>query len=423
MSAQQNQSQQSQSNRTKTQRDLSNLKGRMTRLENLVHAGHKLEDVLPAVTKLSVDEVRALLEVPADMELTLNVLAAGTVWKLGQLEDRVERTNRRVHTLEDRVSRLISALGYSETDEGGFVVTALVPALKAGSSGGEKSFIRTLRAKGVSDDEIRHALSILKQDGDGELELDDADMFGELYREFVSFRETTTERLDEHDEAIARNTRDLTRLVGTGEDGLNLPGRVNNLEASHREIRDKVAETPKTSPIPIIIGLVVGCVLGIIGGFAWANHDWGNGTHTATSTVHTKVGKASVTNVMHNHVPASHWWVAALFGVAILLIFTGLGALFAWSTRKTESVSETTTTSSTDSDTSHTAPGFRARLQRARARWQANRAERRQEAEEERAQGSHFLRGTNSDDPRDGETQVLPAAGEKENRRKAKVNA
>lgn len=260
----------------------------------------------------------------------------------------------RVVETHDRVVQLEAMVGVDPD--------TLQKALKAGSTGGERSFIRTLRSKGVSDDDIRKAFSILKQDGDGELDFDNADAFGELFREFVSFRETTQEQLDA------------------------VEGKVDIIETQIASARGDIVELSKTvkaqsGKVPLF-AWIIAAALGLAGFLWWLFRDWGTVAKTVTSTVKTDVGTATVDNTLTMRPAGDHWYFALLFGVAIFLVVLGLVSLFT-GVKKTE----TTTTSTTSQN-----GVFRSLRAKNRSRREAAKAQKAQQ----RANGAQLLNNTTS---------------------------
>jgi hypothetical protein len=276
---------------------------------------------------------------------------------------RAAHNERTITNHESRIAALEELVGQDNARQ----------ALNEGASGGDKSFYRFLAGHGVGHDEIVKQLTILHEtnDKDG---ITNEEMFYELFSELGSFKRTTIDRLNEHDESIISlfglaeaNANHIDVICGTGEGKLNLPGRVRNLEDSHREVRQSVeslterVEKDSFPMVALIIGIFAGLVTFLwLHSITWPKAGDVNVPHKIV------VGKVTYTANTLEHHGAS--WLS--FGIVQLGIAIGVGAIVAgmlalFSTSK----SKTKTTQKTTEKTSiwrNAKNGFTTGIERAR---------------------------------------------------------
>lgn len=279
---------------------------RMDRIEYLTGESKDVKTALVAAVGMTEAEVRELLELPADKDLTVEAI-------------RYDTTNSRVHTLEDRVTRFIGALGYSEKD-GKFVVTALVPALEALQRGDDKSFIRKLRAVGIDDEHIYSALDIVNGQKE-ELQLTNDELFVHLYRAFASYKQ-------DNDENVEQIRKDVTQV-----------------EDAHRELREDVDAMQKDS-FPAV-AFVVGIAAGFVTWLLLSLHDWPKAGvqkvhHTITQG---KVRTSFDTLDKHSAPLITHWYIQFLIALGVTALVAGAFAFLLPNKSKstTTSTGQTTT--------------------------------------------------------------------------------
>lgn len=177
--------------------DRNPLSARIAKLEQLVNAGMN-ETFAAKIVGMTDDEVRDALRIPANTELNDEVLVSALTKRVAKNRSGAEKANERASKLERRVSAIEEYLGSDNAEA----------ALKAGQAGGRKSFIQALRDRKVSDDDIRKVLVIVDN---GELELSDADLFGELYTAHTSLRAC----VEEHETRLT-NVEEVVEDLETG---------------------------------------------------------------------------------------------------------------------------------------------------------------------------------------------------------------
>lgn len=150
------------------------------------------------------------------------------------------KTRKGMERAHERITKLSQTLnGRLDT---------LEEALVALRAGGSKLFIDSVRASGVSDDDIKKALVILR-DGDDPIDLSDDEFVAELFTAFMTFKSAVQDQLKDHDERLKKQDESITKVSAN----------VTHLETAFKEVKSSVT-TQNISMIPLIIGLVVGVV-------------------------------------------------------------------------------------------------------------------------------------------------------------------
>jgi hypothetical protein len=302
-------------------------------LYDILSGGATSVDEILRALNMTEAQLRVALDIPAPLRLNVGLIAvacAKLIEANAKLQEQVARhhakltdpkhtnglvqTSAGMHNAHKRIGELTQRVDALEQ----FLGDDLAAALHAGSVGGKKAFIRTLRAKGVSDDEIINAFSLIKKNDD-ELDLDDADMYGELFREFVSFRETTTED-------IAGLRKDLTIVEG-----------------AHRDLRTDVntIRTEVTGSSNMGLALGVGALVGFLT-FLWAYYDIDFTPRRHTVTIQGR--NEHLSNTSTSSAWLGHWGLSIALGLFVACIVAGLITAFGPSKSKS---SETVTTTST----------------------------------------------------------------------------
>lgn len=195
-----------------------------------------------------------------------------------------KRLHRGVSEANHRAAKLETRLGAIEKFLAG---DELAEALKAGQTGGRKSFVQALRDHRVTDEHIRQTLTILEGD---EVDLNDADMFAEMFTSYQS-----------------------------------LYARVDTLDATVISLQNDVRSV-NSERVPLWVW-IVSAVLGVIAGLWWSSYDWGSATHVSTSKVDTSVGKATVENTTVLQSATNNWIVAVIAGLAVFVLILWLLSL------------------------------------------------------------------------------------------------
>lgn len=286
------------------------LSARVTKLEQLVKAGMS-ERFAAKIVGLSEDEVRDALRIPSSDELTNEVFVTALTKRVAKNRSGAETANERASKLERRADDTETRVAAIEEFLGRDNAAA---ALEGGKDGGRKSFIQALRDRRVSDDDIRRTLVIVD---DGELELSDADMFGELYTAYVSLRAC----VEEHE----------TRLTHV----------------------EQVVEDIDTSTYVPLLGWLMALAVGIVVWFIFWLNPYG-----ATGPLMDGNGKIIGSSSMG--------WHAGKLGLGMGIMAFGIVLLIARSSRRRHTRSSST--SSRSSRSGSTSTSFRQRIVNFRVR-------------------------------------------------------
>lgn len=254
--------------------------------------------------------------------------------RLGKLEEvttliatRLEDTHDQMIGSQAKLSPQQQASIKAQAD------SIVADALKDAYAGGRKSFVVALRARNMSDDDIRQALGILASgEPDEVLDLEDHDVVAELVTCYIALHST-----------VARHSEDLTQVKG----------RTTHLEHAHGELRsdhdklrsehEKLSKTVQTVTTSggarVGLAAIIALVVGVITFIVWRSQFNEATFYAATTTAQTAIGDVTATvSVTPDSLTAfgySIWGAIVISLLVAAIIFFLLAALLRTSSKTT----------------------------------------------------------------------------------------